>query len=56
MFYIDNKMIFFAWNQHIQMISEGSCDTEVMMLKIQLCIRNKWPFKIITIENNYFNL
>ncbi len=35
-----------AANQNIRMISEGSCDTEVMTLKIQLaitemCIQNK---------------
>ncbi len=30
--------------------------TEVMMLKIQLCVRNKIHFKIIKIENIYFKL
>ncbi len=40
------------------MISEGSCDTEVvMMLKIQLCITGiNYILKYIQIENSYFKL
>ncbi len=35
----ENCLVFYILlNQHIKMISERSCDTEVMMLKIQLCI------------------
>ncbi len=39
------------------MISEGSCDTEVMMLKIQLCFTGmNYILKYIEIENIYFKL
>ncbi len=40
------------------MISEGSCDTEdVMMLKIQLCITGiKYILQYIQIEKSYFKL
>ncbi len=39
------------------MISEGSWDTEVMMLKIQLCITGISDIlQYIQIENSYFKL
>ncbi len=38
------------------MISEGSCDTGVMMLKIQLSITGiNYILKYIKIEKSYFN-
>ncbi len=38
------------------MISEGFCDTGVMMLKIQLCITGiNYILKYIKIEKSYFN-
>ncbi len=42
------RNLSWAANQHIRMISEGSCDTEdwVMMLKIQICITGINYFKI----------
>ncbi len=49
--------MFLEQQINIRMISEGSCDTEVMMLKIQLCITGiNYISKYITIENNYFKL
>ncbi len=50
----DNK---WAANQHIRMISEGSCDikTGVMMLKIQLCIRRiNYILKYIQIDELFY--
>ncbi len=53
------RMRYVSWapNQHIKMISGGSCDTEdwsIGLLKIQLCIHwNKRHFKI---EKNYVKL
>ncbi len=32
------RNVSWAANQHMRMISEGSCDTGVMMLKMQLCV------------------
>ncbi len=41
--------------QQIRMISEGSCDTEVMMLKIQLWSQKYITYiKYIQIESSYF--
>ncbi len=48
-----------AANQHIRMISEDhvTLKTEVMMLKIQLCITEiNYILKYIQIENMYFKL
>ncbi len=39
------------------MISEGSCDAEEMMLKIQLCVTGiKYILNDIQIENSYCKL
>ncbi len=47
-------------NQNISMISEGSCNTEDLMLKIQHCIteiKYIWNiFKYETITLNYNNI
>ncbi len=44
-------------NQQIRMISEGSCDTEEIMLKIQLCVTGiNYILKYIKIETFYFKL
>ncbi len=40
-------------NQYIRMISEGSCDTEDWMLKIQL---TNYILKCIQIENTFVNI
>jgi len=47
---------FLKQNKHIKMISEGSCDTEVMKLKHQLCHHRKKKsiFKYDETENTYF--
>ncbi len=39
----------------ISMISEGSCDTGVMMLNIQLCVKEVNILKYIE-KKNYFKL
>ncbi len=51
------RNVYLVVNQHIRMISEGSCDTGVMMLKIQFYITGiKYTLKYIQIENSYFKL
>ncbi len=51
------RNVYLVVNQHIRMISEGSCDTGVMMLKIQFYTTGiKYTLKYIQIENSYFKL
>ncbi len=53
-FKINNKKNILAINQHIRMISEGSCDPEDCSndhWKFNIYIMNKWHFKIIYILN-----
>ncbi len=53
------RNVSWAANQHIRMISEGSCDTETKVIdaeNLALHHRNKSHLKIFKIENSYFKL
>ncbi len=53
----NNKKCFLSTNQHIRMISGGSCDTEDWRndAEIQLCITGiNYILKYIGLENSYF--
>ncbi len=54
---IDNNKYFLSTSQYIRMISEGSCETGVMMLKIQLCHhRNKLHFELCSNRKELFEI
>jgi len=57
-FKLSSNYVSWAENQHIGMISEGSCNTEdvVMTLEIQLGITGIKYNVILKIENRYFEI